>query len=381
MHTASISSSERYYPLREIALKLWSQLGLPHIPDANNGHPQGIAELVENWRDGKRQLASDVYPLAGVKVLTESLVRRIIINEDKVAIGIELANGDTHMLSPNGKIILSAGAYRTPQVLMLSGIGDAAHLSQHGIPVVVDLPQVGRNFHDHLMMFRYWKLRNPEQGLALGSPLFQGPNYMKGGPVDWLCTSPIPTAPLKAAIERDEGSISEDHHLLRGPRSHLEMNLLYAVFGSEQIGLNIPMDGKSVMTFYMACLPTSRGSVTLASNNPSDSPVIDPNYYASEADRHVMREGFRIQSRLMLESPVGRELVAGEHVPKGYPVLESDAPDCLIDEHIKIGARTVYHAAGTAAMGTVVDGSLKVCGVKNLRVVDASIVSTILYLL
>lgn len=191
IHTTNVSSSGRQFPLRDTILKLWSNLGLNRIHDANNGRPQGIAELTESWRDGKRQVTSSVYPLKGVQVLTSSLVRRIILNDSKLAIGIELADGEKHMLKNNGEVILSAGAYRTPQVLMLSGIGPPDQLSEHDIPVLVGLPEVGRNLHDHLLMFRYWKLRNPERGLSVGSPLFNGPNYEKGGPVDWLVTSPI----------------------------------------------------------------------------------------------------------------------------------------------------------------------------------------------
>ena len=377
VHTASVKSSGRQYPLRDTVFKLWSNLGLKHVYDANNGHPQGITDLVENWRDGKRQIASKVYPLDGVKVLTDTLVRRVIINEDKVAVGVELANGQTHLVKPGGQVVVSAGAYRTPQVLQLSGIGDPAHLSQHGITTTVDLPGVGANLHDHLLLFRYWKLRNPEQGLALGSPLFGGPNYEKGGPVDWLVTTSIPKEPLKAALEKDEGegNVPDDHPLLKGPRSHLEMILLYAVSGAEAQGLQIPLDGKSIMTFFMGGLPTSRGSVTLASSDPSVAPVIDPNYYATETDKHVMREGFRMHSRLIFDTPEGKQLVLDEHTPPSLPSLGLDASDEQIDERIKMGASTVFHPAGTAAMGKVVDGSLKVYGVKNLRVVDASIVS------
>lgn len=221
-----------------------------------------------------------------------------------------------------------------------------------------------------------WKLRNPEKGLSLGSPLFGGPNYEKGGPVDWLVTAPIPNNPLKLAIEKDERKpVPDDHPLLKGPRSHLEMNLLYAVFGAEAIGLQIPMDGKSIMTYFMGCLPTSRGSITLGSNDPADQPLIDPNYYATEVDRHVMREGFRMHSRLMFETPEGTELVTGEHVPEGFAELGPDASDGDIDKRIKLGGSTVFHPGGTAAMGKVVDGSLKVKGLKGLRVVDASVVS------
>jgi choline dehydrogenase-like flavoprotein len=171
--------------------------------------------------------------------------------------------------------------------------------------------------------------------------------------------------------------VENDRRLVVGPRSHLEMNLLYAVFISEQIGLQIPMDGRYIMTYFVGCLPTSRGSTTLSSNDPAVSPFIDPSYYATDADRHVMREGFRMHSRLLLEMPEGKEFITGEHVPPGKKLLGSASPDELIDERIKLGSMTVFHPAGTAAMGKTVDGSLNFYGVKNLRVADASIVSSV----
>jgi choline dehydrogenase-like flavoprotein len=306
-------------------LNAWKSLGLDEIEDANNGAPQGIAELVETRRDGLRQLTSVVYPLTGVHVMLETMVHRVILSDGKngkVASGVELADGRQFYVKVGGEVLLCGGAYRSPQILMLSGIGAKAELEKHGIPQQVDLPWVGKNFHDHQMIFRYWKLQHPEKELAMGSPAFADPTFHNGNPIDWLATMTVPQDGLKAAIAKYEGksSVSDTHALLNGPRSHLEMNVLYAAFGAEQISLTIPIDGTAIMTYYMACFPTSRGSITLESRDPTAPPVIDPNYYATEADRFVMREGWKALSPLIFETPEGKELVADEIRPEGTSV-------------------------------------------------------------
>ena len=379
MYTASVSTSGRKHPLRDSIRKAWSQIGLSQVPDANNGSPTGFAELVENRRDGLRQLTSVVYPLEGVHVMTETLVARILISDNdnhvKSASGVELADGRQLRIKPDGEVIVSCGAYRSPQVLLLSGIGNSAEIEKHRIRPQVSLPEVGQNLHDHLMVFRYWKLRHPEQGLAIGSPLLVDPAFEKGNPADWLATMPISHSGLKAAIEKDEGSsVSDNHVLLKGPRFHIESDVLYAVFGHEQIGLNIPLDGTAIMDFHMHGLPTSRGSVSLQSSDPVAPPVIDPDYYATEVDKFALREGYRIMSRLLLESSEGRSIVEDEITPQGHETLGSDASDEFIDQRIKMGAISCYHPAGTCSMGKVVDSSLKVIGANDLRVVDASII-------
>ena len=379
MHTSSVTTSRRKYPLRETILQAWKRLGLEEIEDANNGFPQGIAELVENRRDGLRQLTSQVYPLKGAQILTENMVKRVLLNDGshgKVAIGVELADARQLHVKTGGEVLLCGGSYRSPQVLMLSGIGPKEELAKHNIPQHVDSPWVGRNFHDHQMIFRYWKLRHPEKGLAMGSPALTDPAFQRGNPADWLATLTVPAQGLKAAIAKDEciPIVSDNHVLVKGPRSHLEMNVLYATFGAEQIGLDIPLNGSAIMSYYMACLPSARGSITLASADPVAHPVIDPNYCGTEADLFVMREGWRVLSQLMLETPEGQELVANEILPEGHNCLPSTASDAEIDRRIKMGGLSCSHPGASCSMGKVVDAECRVKGVQGLRVVDASVI-------
>ena len=142
---------------------------LPENLDANGEDPIGIAPYTENWRAGVRQPASEDYGLKGVTVLTASIVSRIRL-EKGVAKGAELTSGRT--ITANREVIVCCGSIRTPQILMLSGIGPADELSKHGIKQLIDAPEVGLNFHDHVCMAQLYKVRSSRliyEGLALGT--------------------------------------------------------------------------------------------------------------------------------------------------------------------------------------------------------------------
>ena len=325
----------------------------------NCGHPNGVSRLVENWHEASRQHAAICYSLDGVHVMTNTIVQRILV-ENGIAAGVELENGQR--LRATREVIVSCGALRTPQILMLSGIGPRPELSEHGIAQVVDLP-VGQNLHDHGSINIVWKLKNPEKGYAVGSPAFNKPEYMTGNPMDWMATGAAPDQDLQKAATVDGTEFQS------GPRTDYEVTVMYGITAAAPVQM-APMDGTHITTGVLCMSPTSRGTVTLASKSAADNPIIDPCYFATEHDRAVLRAGMRVALRAM-ESM--KDYIVGETPPPDMPRISSASSDDELNQRIDTMCWSWFHAAGTASMGKVVDSKCRVYGVDRLRVVDASI--------
>ncbi|KAI1097857.1 GMC oxidoreductase [Jackrogersella minutella] len=363
-------STNRIYPLAAMTEQAWNESGVSKLPgnDMNAGINRGFGELNENRSQGARQIAPMVYSLDGVTVLTDTLVESILVNSHNTAVGARLADGtEIH----SNEVIVSAGAYRTPQLLMLSGLGPRSLLQEHGIETKVDIPQVGKNYNDHIMMHLNWKLKDPSKGYALGSPnpVFAQPQFAMGTPLSSVASTDVPRDGLEAAIAKDEGSVAPDHYLLKRSWAMMENLVMY---------LGVPplkVDGTHISCALMGLKPTSRGSVTIASKNPADAPLLDPNYYATEVDKYVWRHSLRKITALMTgDTVLGREVVAGETPFPGFEKpLAVDSSDDYLDSRIMAQGMSTFHGSSTCSMGTVVDADLRVKGVQNLRVVDASV--------
>lgn len=335
---ASVDSTGRVYPLRDTIFQAWEQIGehLVGDNDPNDGHPRGIGDLEENRRNGLRQLSSTAYNLSstGVTVLTNTMVEKVLLstqNGTVTATGVELANGTQFKASQ--QVILSAGTYRTPQLLMLSGIGDKNVLSANGIPTVIDLPDVGQNLHDHLEFSTYWELTEAAQaaGVAIGSnnSLFTEPQFGLGLPIDWIVTETVPKDGLIAAITADEGTPpGPDHPLLHPTRSFLETLVIYAA-GSAADPV-VVVNGSHIAATIVVLLPTSAGNVTLNSTDPTGPLVINPNYLATNVDKYVWRQGLKRVARLM-SAPVMQSVVVGETPPDGFAPLTNSTSDADLD--------------------------------------------------
>ncbi|KAE8395755.1 hypothetical protein BDV23DRAFT_178329 [Aspergillus alliaceus] len=197
--------------------------------------------------------------------------------------------GSGRKISARGEIIISAGAYRTPQLLMLSGIGPGDELRCYGINVVLDLPDVGRHFHDHGGDSLWWKLKHPERGLSIGSPASNDPAFVKGNPIDFVVTQPVQLDRLRQALVKDGPNLDPNEHpLVSIQRGHIKTFTICTTSNPQHPTVN--MDGSHITTSVVCMLPTSRDSITLANPDPHSAPVIHPNYFATEADRYMLRK-------------------------------------------------------------------------------------------
>ncbi|KAI0013561.1 GMC oxidoreductase [Xylariaceae sp. FL0662B] len=365
-------STNRIYPLAGILERAWEEFGVHKLPggDYNAGANIGFGYANENRANGARQIAPSVYSLDGITVMTDTLVGSILVDKDNKATGIRLSDGTEIQGS---KVIAAAGAYRTPQLLMLSGLGPKATLEKHGIETKVDIPEVGKNFNDHVILILNWKLKDPLKGYALGSnnPLFSEPRFATGVPITHIVCTQVPRHDLEATIARDEGKdkVDPNHYLLKREWAMMENMVMYLPVPPVQA------DGTHIGTVLMGLKPTSRGTVTIASDNPADSPVLDPNYFATEVDKLVWRYSLRNIAAFMTgDTPLGREIVECETPFPGFEPLTVHASDEYLDNRVKTHGESTFHGCGTCSMGTVVDTDLRVKGVQNLWVVDASVI-------
>ena len=327
------SSSGRNYALRNPLKAAWMAAGIQEITDESSGSPLGISEALESRSNGSRLIASEAYSLNGVEVMTETLVSRVLLEDkdgQKIATAVELADGTTYLAKR--EVILSAGAFRTPQVLLLSGIGPTTLLAQHGISQIVDAPQVGKNLFDHMGVTQYFRLRHPESGAGVGSPHWTDPKLQTGNPLDWVVCHLVPKEGLKAALSKDEPNVTDEHPLLEPPRCHVETVLQYAA--AKGANPKIQLDGTHVSSHVVGMLPTSRGSITLQSRDPAMAPIIDLNYYATEADRYVMRVGLRKFMEAVCDTAAGQEMIISETVADGLSPMKSTSTDEEIDKRV-----------------------------------------------
>ena len=342
--------------------------GVKVIDDYNGAEQEGATIFQMSAKSGLRFSSSEAYlhrnASAKLEVRTGVTVARVVI-EGKRAVGVEvIEKGEKKTFRASQEIVLAAGVIGSPQILMLSGVGPAAHLGAHGIGVVSDLP-VGDNLHDHLFVPLTFLVPSAiHRGTAfhfLGGMIAEA---AKGG--TWFARTVFEAAGFVRSSMCPDGVPDVQIHSL--PWAYPSPN--------QDLPVRPKVDTRPALTVMPTLIyPKSRGTIRLASADPTAPPVIDPNYLSEPDDAKLLLEGIR-RVREIMNGPRMKGLSNGELHPG--PKFASEAAMAA-----ELGTRihTVYHPVGTCRMGSderaVVDPDLRVRGVDGLRVADASIMPRI----
>jgi len=355
-------------PMHAVFLEAAQQACYPVSCDFNGTQQEGVGVYQVTQRDGERWSASRAYLepnlcRPNLTVLTGARVQRVLF-EGRQASGVQYRRGGhTENMRARREVILSAGTFQSPQLLMLSGIGDGQALQNLGIEVLRHLPGVGANLQDHLDYTLIHRARNLD--LIGASPrgirrFMRELGRYRCERRGMLCTN----------VAEAGGFLKTDTSL---PRPDLQLHFCVAIVHNHGRTLQHLWHGYSLHVCVLR--PASRGRVSLARSDPGKAPLIDPAYLSDPRDLELLVRGFKLARRI-LEAPAftpyrGRELFSAGVV--------SDADICAL---IRARAETIYHPVGTCRMGrgdfAVVDASLKVHGVQGLRVVDASVMPTLI---
>ena len=365
-----VSDCRNHYPLNERFLQAAEQAGFPATGDFNGEQHEGVGYYQFTIKDGKRCSASQAYlrPVRNRENLTvecNALATRIIF-EGKRATGIEFQkDGSTQRVYADKEIIISGGAYNSPKLLMLSGIGGNDALAAAGIPPFHELPGVGENLQEHVDSCVLQKSKKGDGFRASPAGLLR----MVHEPFRYLFSK---KGKLASSVTQAGGFLRTSSEI-----SIPDVQLHFLPLLYDDSGRNLKLMSKKGYSCHVCVLrPRSLGRMTLQSPVPLDAPLIDLNFLEHRDDRKTLVEGIRLARKILASSSFddyrGDELTPG--------------PDAQSDEEILTRARErlglVYHPVGTCKMGSdrmaVVDDELKVHGLDALRVVDASIMPTLI---
>jgi choline dehydrogenase len=362
-----ISTNPNKTPLTEAYIAAGREMGLPQVPDLNHAEQDGVGYAPWTVGRGRRSSAAAAFLTPArrrpnLTVETGVLVDKVIF-EGKRAIGVTgMRGGGAVEFRTTGEVILSTGALTSPVILQRSGIGPADHLKSIGVPVLHDSPRVGMNLLEHRLLMMEYGLTKP----ISSNPEYRGAKAILNG-IRYLLTHKGPLA--SGAYE--VGAFVRTSPELRRPDAEILMaSYSFGVNADGEVGIN---DGHGMHLFGYPLRSQSAGTIVARSADPLDPAIIRPNYLSDPYDQAVTVAMFRYMRR-WLAQPAIASLLTEETVPG--PSVETDAQ--IIDA-FRTRGQAGYHACGTIAMGgpdAPLDPQLRVRGVDNLRVVDCSILPT-----
>jgi len=368
VHVSDVSAS--VHPLCATFLQACADVGIGHTRDFNGAQPEGAGLWQVTIKDGVRVSSANAYlrPIrrrANLELRLRAHAMRVLFSGSR-AVGVEYLRGGTRQQAhARLEVLLAAGALNSPQLLELSGVGEAQLLRQFHIPLIADSPAVGRGLQDHVAVSYFYRSRVP----TLNDQLAPFLGKVKAA----LSYALGRRGPLSMSVNQ-AGAFLRSRAELTRPNLHIYFNP--ASYSTTTIGpkrrLLNPDPYPGFLMSFNTCRPSSRGTVHIRSSDPLASPAIFPNSLATEADVQDVFEGARVLRRIAGARPL-LEVIETEREPGAQ--VQSDA-EVLADFRRRAGS--VFHACGTCAMGadprtSVVDQRLRVRGVSGLRVVDAAI--------
>ena len=362
----NVTEQVQHNPLSKAFVRAAQELGVKFIADFNGAQQEGVSWYDVTQRNARRESAATAYlrPIrnrGNLTIQTHALATKVMVRNGR-AVGLRYTLKGTPMaVQADREVILSGGSVNSPRLLLLSGIGPADELRPLGIDVVHDLPGVGKNFQDHMDVYltaattpvSYNESDRPDRALLAG--------------LQYLTTR---TGPITASV-CEAGMFVRSRADVDTPDIQMHALPAYVI---DHGRLRVKGHGMTINTCNLR--PRSVGQVTLRSADPGAEPAIDPNFLADPYDWDVSMRGFR-WGREMLATKAFAPFVKREHMP-GREVQT----DAEIRRYIREWAKTDYHPVGSCKMGAddmaVVDQQLRVHGIDGLRVVDASIMPTLI---
>ncbi len=361
--------SSQLHPLCQNFIAAGEEIGLSFNPDMNGEEQEGVGHYQITTHLGRRMSTSRAYlrPVMKRKNLTvimKAQVTRILFKGNQ-AVGVEFKkNKIIQQVKANREVILSAGAVNSPQLLLISGVGPESVLMDAKVPIVHHSPAVGKNLQDHLGVSYFYKSKVPtlnDQLRPWWGKLLQGARYIL-----------TRTGPLSLSVNQSGGFV-RTRVGLKSPNIQLYFSpVSYSLEPPGRRAMLNPDPFSAVLLGVSNCKSNSRGQIRIKNDNPMEPPIIEPNYLSHKDDVRDLLDGVKLLRKLAQTKSFSK-VIYDEFRP---------GPDCKSDseliEDIKENAWTVFHPSSTCRMGpdplkNVVDSSLKVYGIKGLRVADASV--------